>query len=255
MTDWPATIEFEVRTPVPNPMIRANIAWSRRMGYPEVPASAERPGVVNIVANGPSALDAPLDGLTLSLNGSLAVFNRKGLAPTWWAGCDPQVHMADFLQYPPKPTTYLVASKCDRAVFRALKGHDVRLWHIDDMPGLPGAVPTATSITLVAMSLLRRMGYRQFRLWGWDGCYLDGRDHAMPQPHQGENITVYVGDTPYRTTTTWAAEAQDAVNQLSGADYQVDIRGPGMVGAIVRALCPDDVLLHSPVHQTGAAGI
>lgn len=249
-----AIIDFEIRTPIARPQMLVNIAWSRRMGYPEVPACAERPGVVNIVANGPSALDAPLDGLTLSLNGSLSVFRRRGIAPTWWAGCDPQAHLSDFVQDAPEETTYLVASKCDRAVFRALGRRDIRLWHIDDTPGHRWAVPTATSITLVAMSLMRRMGYRQFRLWGWDGCYLDGLDHATPQIHQGENITVYVGDTPYRTTTTWAAEAQDAVNQLSGVDYQVDIRGPGMVGAIVRALCPADVLLHSPVHQTGVAG-
>lgn len=231
-------IEFEVRTPVPDAKLREHVAWAMRRGYPEVQEGLERPGVVNIVASGPSALDARLDGLTVAVNGSLKLFTDRGLAPSWWAGCDPQRSMARFLKRPPPTTIYLVASKCDRAVFRALQNRRVLLWHIDDVAGHEWAVPTATTITLTALSLLRRMGFRQFRTWGWDGCYLDGKDHAMPQKHSAENITVEVGSQTFHTTPTWAIEAQDAVFQLETADYKVDVRGPGMIGAMLRALSP-----------------
>lgn len=235
-------IEFAVTTPLPDARLRKHTAWAMRQGYPEVPEGPERPEVVNIVASGPSALSAPLDGLTAAVNGSLKLFTDQGLSPTWWAGCDPQRAMVGFLRHPPPLTTYLVASKCDRVVFRALRRRRVLLWHIDDVPGHDWAVPTATTITLTALSLLRRMGFRRFRTWGWDGCYLDGLDHATKQRHAGNDIRMDVGDQTFRTTTTWALEAQDAVVQLQSADYMVDVRGPGMIGAILRALSPQSMM-------------
>ncbi|MCR5876934.1 hypothetical protein [Phenylobacterium sp. J367] len=139
--------------------------------------------------------------------------------------------MASFLKGAPASTTYFVASKCHSDVFAALEGRDARLWHIGDSH--PAGVPTACSITLTAMSLFRMMGWRRFRTFGWDGCYMDGRDHAVSQPHSGQDVTVEVGDQEFRTTTTWACEAQDAVNQLSFADYEVEVMGGGMIGAIL----------------------
>lgn len=229
-----AIIEFEVRTPVPQLQLRKNLSWALRQGFRDVPESPERPGVVNIVANGPSARDCPMTGLTVALNGALGLFTERGIAPMWWAACDPQGLVAGFLKDAPRSTRYLVAGKCDRQVFRALRKHDVRLWHIDDVPGAPWAVPCASSITLTALSLFRRMGYREFRVWGWDGCYLDGRDHAVPQPHAGDNINIELAGMTFQSTTTWAVEAQDAVLQLASADYKVTIEGPGMIGEIVR---------------------
>lgn len=233
-----ALIEFDVRTPATKDKLARNVGWALRACYDEVEAGADKAVGVDIIANGPSARLAPLNGFTVALNGAMGLFREKGIAPIFWAGCDPQPLMADFLRGAPLLTTYLVASKCDRSVFNALARHDVRLWHIDDSPGVPWGVPTATSITLVALSLLRRMGYREFRVWGWDGCYLDGLDHAIPQAHRGEDVTVEVNGRPFHTTTTWAVEAQDAVNQLSDADYTVHIEGDGMVKAIVGALVP-----------------
>jgi hypothetical protein len=252
VTDLP-TIEFEVKTPLDQRGLRSHVAWSTRQGLVEVHEGRLRDDVVNIIANGPSALDAPLEGLTCALNGALKVFTEKGLAPTFWAGCDPQPLMVNFVKQAPAETVYLVASKCHKSVFNALKRRDVRLWHIDDTDGHPWAVPTATSITLTAMSLFRRMGYQHFRLWGWDGCYLDGKDHANPQPHHGDPVTVWVGDQPFRTTGTWALEAQDAVHQLRLGDYFVSVEGPGMIGAVLKALAPE-VLMDPSRFNPGKTG-
>lgn len=230
-----AVIEFDVRTPLNAEGLARNAAWAMARGYLDVVPGGDRDGTVNIIANGPSARSAPQDGLTLALNGAIGLFRQP---PTWWAACDPQGLVANFVRDPPKGTKYLVASKCDRRVFDALRLRPVLLWHVDDTPGVPWGVPSATSITLVALSLMRRMGYRDFRVWGWDGCYVDGRDHAVPQKHRAEKINVGVAGRSFLTTPTWAAEAQDAVNQLAGADYRVRIEGDGMIKAIVGALVP-----------------
>lgn len=217
--------------------MRRNIQWSRRR-FPDVSEGPLRDHPISLVASGPSARAAPLDGVTMAVNGSLGLFTAQGQQPTFWAGCDPQAHMADFLRDPPPDTIYLVASKCHPSVFKALRGRRVRLWHIDDVPGHPWAIPTATTISLTGLSLLRRLGYRDIDVYGWDCCYIDGLDHALPQIHQGDNVTVEVGERKFLTTGTWALEAQEAVLQLSDADMRVKVHGPGMCAAILDALAP-----------------
>lgn len=226
-------IEFDVRTPYDDATMRERVARNLKRGLPEAGRAPDHDGVLTIVANGPSAIHADTRGTTLALNGAIRLFSDEGWAPDYWAACDPQPVVASFLPSAPLGTRYFVASKCDDAVFDALGNRDVTMWHVGDAH--PEGIPTACSITLVAMGLFRRMGWRRFRTWGWDGCYLDGRDHAVPQGHAGQDVTVIVGDTPYKTTTTWACEAQDAVNQLAVADYDVEVMGGGMIAAILKA--------------------
>lgn len=226
-------IEFAVHTPLSGPVLRSHAYHALSLGLPE--ATPLR-GPLKIIANGPSAMSADTSGETLAVNGALKLFAR-GVGPTYWAACDPQEIVASFIpDNPPTNTIYLVASHCHPKVFEKLKGRDVRLWHVDnpDTRDLTvDGVPTAVSITLVVMQLMGRMGYRRFETWGWDGCYLDGRDHAVGQAHSGDNITIRVGDhDTFDTTSTWAAEAQDAVMLLSMADFRVKINGLGMFKAI-----------------------
>lgn len=236
-----ATIEFKVRTPVGERRMRKNIGWSRRR-YADLPEGDERCSTLNIIASGPSALEAPLEhlGPTMALNGALRLFSERGLSPTWWAGCDPQAHMADFVRDPPPSTIYLCASKLDRAVFHRLRERQVRLWHLDDVEvDFPWSIPTATTITLVSLGLAARLGFRRVDVWGWDGCYLDGRDHAVPQIHRREHeVTICVGHEEFQTTGTWALEAQEAVHVIGNFPGRVCIHGPGMIGAIMRHLRP-----------------
>lgn len=221
-------INFDVQVPYDDDTLQARVSENLERRLPEVQWEPDRDETLTIIANGPSAIHWQADGPTLALNNALRL-----LKPTYWAGCDPQPIMASFVENAPEETTYFVASKCHADVFDALRGKDIRLWHIGDSH--PQGVPTACSITLTAMSLFRMMGYRKFRTWGWDGCYLDGKDHAVGQPHNRNDITVHVDDQTFHTTTTWACEAQDACNQLAYADYEVEVMGGGMIGAILKA--------------------
>lgn len=224
-------IDFDVRVPYDDSIIRTRVAENLKRNLPEVQMGHEREGVLNIIANGPTAVQSIgqcLNEPTLALNNAL----RLG-TPTYWAGCDPQPILAKFLEDAPEGVTYYCASKCHPDVFDVLDGRDVQLWHIGE--DHPLGVPTACSITLTAMSLFRLLGFKHFRTWGWDGCYIDGKDHAVGQPHNRNDITVMVDGTPYHTTPTWACEAQDACNQLAYADYTVEVMGEGMIGAVLRA--------------------
>lgn len=229
-------IRFDVKTPVAGPGLRVHTSLALAR---DLPSATPEPKSLRVIAGGPSAKNAPLlDGDTLALNGALRLYGEVG--PTYWAACDPQEIVAEFVRNAPKNTIYLVAAHCHPSVFHALEGRDVRVWNVDDPSTrdlTPDGVPTAVSITLVAMNLMARLGYRRFETWGWDGCYFDGKSHACDQPHNADDIVVRLQgrEGEFHTTTTWAAEAQDAVTLLATADFKVDVRGGGMFGAILDA--------------------
>lgn len=244
-------INFEIRLPLNLSAANAQIAANEGRISPD--AVPVRPIVM--VANGPSAKDPALWEMirrdkpdTVALNGSLKLFLAEGLTPIYWAACDVQPLVADFLPpEPPMDVIYLVASKCHPAVFERLRGRDVRIWRIDDYDVPEGrlAVPCAVSITLVAQSLFRFMGYHRFEMYGWDCCYLDGEHHATPQDIGPEDFTKPIilqdaaGSTvaEFMTRGPWVAELNDAIIQtqnLRTMGYQVAVHGPGLIGRVLR---------------------
>jgi hypothetical protein len=250
-------VQFELRTPVDGATIRAHIQSALARGLNEVEIAAPREKRLTIVANGPSALAAPLTGSppdspsgsphesrkgspTLSINNALRLFVDRGLAPDYWMASDPQACVAEYLHGAPRETVYLVASKCHPAVFDALRDRRVMLWHCAE-PGtldlLTGrlVIQSSITVTLCAFNLMPVLGYHRLATWGWDGCYLADRDHAAGQPHhRGRDITIEVGPgQDFTTTTSWAAEAQEAVRLFQSVPRDVTIHGGGMIGAIL----------------------
>ncbi len=247
-------VQFKINTPVDDGTIADNIAHALSLGLPEAdPGPNKR---LTVIANGPSAINAPLQGPTLALNGALSLFMNSGSTPTYYAVCDPQELVAKFIpDNPPKDTIYFIASKCHPSVFAKLKDRDVRLWHINDhdIPEGLNKVHVASSVTLVILPLMRRaFNYRQFDIYGWDGCYEEVapgviRHHASDlsmTDYPEETVTLTVGATQspdgksfsggraFKTSRTWAAEGQDAMIQLTYADYSFTIYGDGMIKAL-----------------------
>jgi hypothetical protein len=211
----------------------------------QLPEALER-RTLSVIAGGPSARDANLSaiGQTLALNGALALFTEKGLAPDFWACCDPQDIIANYIpENPPKSTIYYVASKCHPVVFEKLNGCDVRIWHVKDHPTKGAShVASASSITICATWLFDRLGYTDFEYYGWDGCFIDGKHHATDDRDWLQPI-IYInyggtavgdeviGGRTFTTTRTWAAEAKEAGQLFQFAEYfdmGIKIHGNGM---------------------------
>lgn len=238
---------FSAVLPCSDETCRANIAASLERGLPD---ALQRHGLY-VIANGPSALAADLANLTLyptlALNGAIKLFTDKGLAPTYWACCDPQELVADLLpDEPPLNTIYFVASKCHPAVFAKLKGRDVRLWHLMDYAADGRArVALASSITISASWFFHRLGFTDFEYHGWDGCFMGERHHAAEShAHSAQIITInyagelvdgeVIGGRNFATTRSWALEANGATQFFQLANYfdiGVTIHGDGMFRA------------------------
>lgn len=225
-----SVVEFDIRVPLSDKTVRKHIAHARTLGLRE--AFEGEPDALTIIANGPSAWNAPHDGYTCALNGALKVIPN----PTFWAGCDPQKHLSDFVKDAPSDTIYYAASKCHADVFKALRGKDVRLWDIGDF--VSGGVPSAVSITITALSLFARLGWRKFNIYGWDASFGPNLEHHggdEPFTDNPDIRYVEVGDKTFTTTATWAAEAQDAAYVIPLLEFlgcEINIFGPSMVEAI-----------------------
>ncbi len=234
-------VTFKAVVPVD---LRANVRHALSLGLPELEWPSRREGCVRIVANGPTAALAPRDRAlpTLAVNGALASRVALGVPPTFWAACDPQALVTDFLLEPPEETVFLVASKCDPLVFEMLEDRQVVLWHVAEpetfelvQDRLP--VRCGESITSAAFDLMARMGFAAYGVWGWDCCYGGGEVHwgedglaRIPGVSPGV-ISLMVGEREFITRPGWAMEAQTAVRDIL-PHYDVTLHGDGLVRAL-----------------------
>ena len=237
----PQPIHFKSIPPRNHDELGANIAHALSLNLPE--ADSEPIKTLTIIANGPSALQAPLKGITgptLAINGSLSLFTRQGLAPTYWIACDPQPGIADFLDDAPlNETIYLLASTLDPIVFERLKHHKKRLWHIDTHPLAREhrTIKTASTVTLMSFALMRRaFGFRHFEVYGWDACY-DGLKHHASDPDLTEpdpnGWSLMIGERPFYTKPCWALEGEEALIMLQRADFTVNVHGHGLIATLI----------------------
>jgi hypothetical protein len=252
-----SVIEFNYILPVSDERCRQNIEASLER---ELPDAVERHKLI-IIANGPTARNVDLRKIvhaTLALNGSIKLFMEQGLAPTYWAVCDPQEHVANFIpDDPPQETIYFVASKCHPTVFEKLKGRKVYLWHISDhhAPERWHVAPSS-SVTITACWLMNRLGWTDFEFWGWDGCFMDGKHHASNNDDwsavpvvtlnyggkmEGNQI---IGGKEFSTTRTWAAEARGAEQFFQLAEYfdiGIKIHGDGMMECARKSIMDKEI--------------
>ena len=236
---------FKGILPVANDVCRQHADVNCNRGLPEALGQRRH---LTVIANGPSARDVNL-GLhspTLALNGSIGLFTAQGIAPDFWACCDPQECVADFLpEHPDRYTTYFVASKCHPRVFDKLAQNHcrVRIWHLPDFPTAGKAhAPLCSTITLCATWLMFRQGFTDFDYYGWDGCFMDGRHHTIGDADWGEPPLYInydgkvvngeiVGGRTFATTRAWALEAEGAGQFFQLAKYfdiGVVLHGDGM---------------------------
>lgn len=202
---------------------------------------------IDIIANGPSARDYFAQercGPSLAVNGSLGEFLRRGRSPTFWAACDAQELVADYLpDDPPTDTRYLVASRCHPRVFERLRGRDVSIWHVKDAAAAGRLrIAQSCSVTMTAAWVFIRQGYTDLDFWGWDGCWIGDEHHAGAGDVGEEMVNInfggaavgdeIVGGRTFKTSRSWAAESLAAEQFFHLADYldlQVTVHSDGLM--------------------------
>lgn len=121
---------------------------------------------------------------------------RNGVNAKYCIICDADPIMAKYLINSNSFTTYLVASQCDKEVFRQLTGKKIYMWHSGGEPGfnadmfpdvhnvIPGGCTVGTRGILAAIG----MGYKNIHLYGFDSCISEEEHHAYPFMTQEETL-------------------------------------------------------------------
>jgi len=103
---------------------------------------------------------------------------KSGIIPEYCAACDPDPVMASYLKTPSTETKYLISSHCDDAVFKALEGMSIALWHcapidkdfLDEVDPGWHIVGGGCTVGLRALSIAIVLGYENIHFFGFDTC-------------------------------------------------------------------------------------
>ncbi|MFO1183593.1 MAG: FkbM family methyltransferase [Bauldia sp.] len=259
-----------------NARLLANIEAAAARDLPWFDFAPDRAEAAVIVGGGPSlaesrdalvalrALGCPL----WALNGAHSWLVEAGLAPDVTVLLDARPETAAFVTPPAPGTTYLVASQCDPAVFEALAGAKVVLFH-NQTPGAvdllariaPREKPVhlfaaGTTVGMKALALARRSGHRAFHLYGMDSSYCDGAGHAYPQPQNaGEPLLdVLCGTRTFRAApwmVTQVADFQDLARTLVAEGCTLAVAGDGLLAEVARQMAIEPPVIEGRFQEIG----
>lgn len=224
----------------PESRIVSNVKAALKRGLPVVEEGKDR-GAISVVAGGPS-LSLFKSGPVAVLNGAQAVVKNADLSICY----DMHPNCARFFREP-TAKQYLIGSRADPAVRKALRGQDVRIWHVLDAPeknlGLSPLVGGGPSVGLKSLLLLYFMGYREFDLYGYDSCLVGGEHHAYKQDWHVEKeiLTATVMGREFKCWPWMIAQAESFIEQariMRGWGCKIKVHGDGMIAWADIFACP-----------------
>ncbi len=215
---------FTIVKSVSDEQIQRNMVYALALGLQQVRRCPPHDLVLAIAGGGPSIADTygklrnpGPNTRVVAVNGSHDWLIAKGIVPFGCAFLDPNPRVAELFT-PHHDVLYFVASCCDASVFDKLKGYNVRLWHAAGQTpedktilnkGLPDwlLVGGGSTVSLRCIMLGYMLGFRDFRLHGFDSSSRNGKRHAYAQDDGvlPDEIT-YQG---YRTTPAWLVQMTD----------------------------------------------
>lgn len=227
-----------------------NIRINLQRGLPEfAPTIVKNDGVFVIVGSGPS-MPAQIDRIKIevdlgrpicAINGANDFLIENGITPDLFVTCDPRPMPQNF-KNPGQETIYLLASRCHPSSFERLKDHKVMLWHSwsheKECAELRGrlVVGGGTTSGLRAVNLGYVMGFRKFRLYGFDSCLKDKTVKRFTGEKAGQLIDVIVNGEVFWCNAAGAQQARD-FQYLYKIFHGINIEalGGGLIAAIIEA--------------------
>ena len=137
-------------------------------------------------------------------------------------------------------TVYLLASRVYPGVFDKLKDRNVVLWHSwseeNECEAFKGhiGIGGGTTSGLRAVNVGFVLGFRKFKLYGFDSCLSkDKTKKRFTGEGPGAIIDVTVGEKTFWCTHALAQQAQDFQNIYKIMDVNIESIGDGLISAII----------------------
>lgn len=228
------------------------------------PQPVDDRATLHVACYGPSLRDTwrDLGRPLMSMSGATKWLAERGVVPDYHVDMDPRANKAEDVTPPIHGVKYLLASVCSPAMFDALAGENVELWHCvsgkeeDEFRWFserdPGSliVQTGQTIGLGALQIGGILGFRHFEIHGMDGSFAnDGVRHAGPhteRKRQKDDITWDANRVTYRTSKIMANAVAETLNNMRLYPIFCVFHGEGLTQALVRkhglpnACCADE---------------
>ena len=217
-------------------------------GYPRLALQPLRSDWCSIVGFGPSLHDTwrEIENPAMTTSGAHDFLIARGLVPFWHAECDGRDHKTKHLEHPHQDCVYLMATICNPLMWKQLEGHKVWRWHCANGQHVvewigkndDGAILIAggSTVGLAAIHLAGILGFRKFRIFGFDGNYREGVRHAGK--HYGppqKRIEHKIGGRTWVTTPQMYNACDEFTWLLADKNLMFDIRGDSMLKAMIDA--------------------
>lgn len=233
--------------------IFANIRANIRRQLPQVQQYQPNGQSVALVCGGPSLTDE-LPRLRrmvkrgyklVTVNATHEWVQDRGLKPSAQVMLDAREFNARFVARPVKDCRYLLCSQVHPAVFDALDGHDVHIWHGEskcrDLDryylGKWMRVNGGSTVATRAMFLLFLLGFRKVAIFGMDCCMRKGEHHAYAQPENdfSKILTCRVGRRRFKAHPWMLVQADEflQIMQIWPEDGALAVYGDGLLSHIV----------------------
>lgn len=236
--------------------IRANIRRPLPQAKPYEPQEQEL-----IVALGGPSLETEFDRLdelyyekckVVSVNGTHDWLVERGVYPSIHVMLDARETNARFVANPLPNCQYFVASQCHPAIFDALEGHKVTIFHSDYADeneevakvlkdyylGRYHVVIGGSTVGLRAIMLTRMLGFIHQHIFGFDSCWMEDKHHAYEQPENAKEkrIKVRCAGRHFECAPWHLKQAEDfqRVVAHSGELINPRVYGRGLIATIIR---------------------
>ena len=261
LMEGPCTSHFSLPEEVIKDQIRINMRRDLPRFHKRTDYGKHKGKPVAIVGGGPSlkhTLDELCGFTDIMVCGSAHDYVvSQGIKPKYAVVCsarhDPGELPSDFIKNPVSSCEYLLASCCHPAVFDALAGQNVTMWHsyaafehelYDKEPLVQGG----SSVVLRALPIAILLGYYEMHFFGFDSCFetpeenhaYDAGAHSLE--HELTKVRIALpGDDPekareFLTHVAWLVQARDFQEMCKGMGHLFHpvIHGDGMIAEIMR---------------------
>lgn len=231
------TLEAELR----------QIEITMAQGYPQLALSPLRDGWLSVVGFGPSLGETwtQITRPCITVGGAHDFLLAHGLVPDWHAECDGRDHKTKHLEHPHPDVIYLMATICNPRMWTQLRDHRVVTWHnangrhVLDWIGAhdPGGIVLAggSVIGLTAIHLGGLLGFRRFRLFGFDGNFRGDVRHAGE--HYGppqQRIERTANGRMWATTPQMANACDELIWLLRDSPISVEVYGDSLQADVLK---------------------
>lgn len=168
---------------------------------------------------------------------------EEGIVPWGCILLDPRAHVQDFIQNPHPQVRYLAASMVHPTTVDRLIEKSAILWGYHAMVGAGELevvrqrggkhflISGGCSSAMRGVAVLRVLGFRRFKLYAYDLCFLEKPDMTqLTDKGEPKYLEVEINGRKFWTDAEKVAQFQDFQQILvQGTDMEIEVCGDGMV--------------------------